>query len=115
MLSIKELLAEAKSEVNCLDTQESVAKAKQEGVVLIDLREPEEHAKAALATAVHIPRGLLEFKIADVCESAEQEILLHCGGGGRASLAAQSLQKMGYKNVYIVNAAFDDFSSEYNK
>ena len=26
-------------------------------------------------------------------------IICHCGGGGRSALAAETLQKMGYKNV----------------
>jgi rhodanese-related sulfurtransferase len=26
-------------------------------------------------------------------------IICHCGGGGRSALAAENLQKMGYKNV----------------
>jgi rhodanese-related sulfurtransferase len=26
-------------------------------------------------------------------------VICHCGGGGRSALAAENLQKMGYKNV----------------
>ena len=35
-------------------------------------------------------------------------ILTHCGGGGRASLAALTLQQMGYKNVHAITAKYED-------
>ena len=38
----------------------------------------------------------------------ETLILTHCGGGGRASLAALTLQKMGYTNVHAITATFED-------
>ena len=115
MLSVQELIAEAKSDVNCLTKEESATLAKQDGVLVVDLREPAEHEESALPIAVHLPRGVLEFKIGDASTGLDQEILLHCGGGGRASLAALSLQKMGYNNVSIVNAPFSEFLEEYNK
>jgi rhodanese-related sulfurtransferase len=33
-------------------------------------------------------------------------IICHCGGGGRSALAAESLQKMGYKNVRSMAGGF---------
>jgi rhodanese-related sulfurtransferase len=33
-------------------------------------------------------------------------IICHCGGGGRSALAAESLKKMGYKNVRSMAGGF---------
>ena len=33
-------------------------------------------------------------------------VIVHCGGGGRSALAAESLQKMGYKNVRSLAGGF---------
>lgn len=114
MKTAQDLITAAKAEVSCLTAEEAAARIREAGVVLIDLREPEEHEQASIPVAVNIPRGVLEFKIGDACEGPDGEIVMHCGGGGRASLAAQSLKNMGYNNVHIVNAKFEDFASAYN-
>ena len=115
MSTVQDLITAAKADLNCLDANDAAKKAHEPGVVLVDLREPAEHEAAAVPVAVHIPRGVLEFKIAEACEDKSVEILLHCGGGGRASLAAQSLKSLGYENVSIVNAKFEDFLEAYNQ
>jgi rhodanese-related sulfurtransferase len=48
------------------------------------------------------------MKIAKHCPDSETLILTHCGGGGRASLAALTLQQMGYTNVHAITATFDE-------
>ncbi|MFT5607771.1 MAG: phage shock protein E, partial [Parvicella sp.] len=54
-----------------------------------------------------------EMKIEKLCVQSDALILTHCGGGGRASLAAQSLQKMGYTNVHAITAKYDDIKAEF--
>jgi len=115
MTTVQDLIAAAKAGGFCLSAEDAAAKAREPGVLLLDVRESVEHEQGAIPVAVHIPRGVLEFKITQVCENKTREILIHCGGGGRASLAAQSLKTMGYSNVSIVDAKFEDFASAFNK
>jgi rhodanese-related sulfurtransferase len=42
------------------------------------------------------------------CQNSETLILTHCAGGGRASLAALTLQQMGYSNVHAITATFKE-------
>ena len=77
-------------------------------LVLLDVRESAEHADASVPSAVNIPRGFLEFRIAGTCSEADTAILIHCKSGGRAVLAAKTLADMGYTNVAVVGGAFDD-------
>ena len=106
---VEELISEAKAECRCLD-----AKAAKEfydgttGAIIIDVREPGEANEAKLQQSINIPRGLLEMKITELCPSDELPILLHCGAGGRASLSARALQNMGYHNVHVIDAKFDE-------
>jgi rhodanese-related sulfurtransferase len=53
------------------------------------------------------------MKISKHCPDSESLILTHCGGGGRASLAALTLQKMGYTNVHAITATFDDIKNAF--
>jgi rhodanese-related sulfurtransferase len=53
------------------------------------------------------------MKIPKHCPDSETLILTHCGGGGRASLAALSLQQMGYTNVHAITATFDEIKNTF--
>ena len=58
---------------------------------------------------VNIPRGLIEFKIDDEdywndelwveMPNKDEEIIIYCKAGGRATLATLALKRMGYTNV----------------
>jgi len=115
MHTAQDLITAAKAAGNCLNAEQAAARAHQPEVLVVDIREPAEHEAAALPVAVHIPRGVLEFKITEVCDDRAREILIHCAGGGRASLAAQSLLSLGYENVHIVDAKFEDFACAFEK
>ena len=84
-----------------------------EGVIIIDVREPHEVEKSGLTCSVNIPRGLLEMKITEVCETHDIPILIHCAAGGRASLSACTLQMMGYSNVHVIDAPFDEIKATF--
>jgi len=67
--------------------------------VLVDVREESEWAKGHLPGAVHLGKGVIERDIEQRVPDTNQEIILYCGGGFRSALAADNLQKMGYRNV----------------
>jgi len=67
--------------------------------MLVDVREESEFAKDHLPGAVHLGKGVIERDIEGRVPDLHQEMVLYCGGGYRSALAADNLQKMGYKNV----------------
>lgn len=79
------------------------------GAVLIDVREPQEYASGHLPGAINIPRGMLEFEIAThphvigatdpALAGRSRHIVVYCLSGGRAALAAATLQELGYTDV----------------
>ena len=46
-----------------------------------------------------ITRGNLEFKVLNKIKNKNALIVTYCRGGSRGALAAQTLQKLGYKNA----------------
>ncbi|MCZ6804990.1 MAG: rhodanese-like domain-containing protein [Proteobacteria bacterium] len=109
IIPVSELIAAAKSQCNCMD--QLAAKLffdRHDDAVIIDVREPKETDESKLSNSINIPRGLLEMKITDVCEDPDIPILVHCGAGGRASLSAATLQMMGYSNVHVIDAKYDE-------
>jgi phage shock protein E len=109
LIPVSELIAAAKSQCNCID--QLAAKLlydRHDNAVIIDVREPHEVKESSLIDSTNIPRGLLEMKITDICNVHDVPILIHCAAGGRASLSASTLQMMGYSNVHVIDAKFDE-------
>ena len=104
-----ELISEAQTQIDCVDAI-SAKSLYQNSVnaVIIDVRESQNAENSKLKDSINISRGLIEMKIAKHCPNSDTLILTHCGGGGRASLAALTLQKMGYTNVHAITATFNE-------
>jgi len=66
---------------------------------LVDVREESEFAKDHLPGALHLGKGIIERDIETRVPDLNTPMILYCGGGFRSALAADNLQKMGYKNV----------------
>jgi len=109
-----DLIAEAQKKISCVDV-ESARMLYQESsnAMILDVRESDSAMKSKLSDSTNISRGLLEMKLPNVCADADTVILVHCGGGGRASLAALTLQAMGYNNVHAITAPYDDIKSAF--
>ena len=109
-----ELISEAQTQINCVDVI-SAKSLYQNSVnaVIIDVREAQNAENSKLKDSINISRGLIEMKIAKYCPDSETLILTHCGGGGRAALAALTLQKIGYTNVHAITATFEDIKDAF--
>ena len=77
--------------------------------VLVDVREESEFAKDHLPGAIHLGKGIIERDIEARVPDLNAEIVLYCGGGFRSALAADNLQKMGYKNVISMDGGIRDW------
>lgn len=77
--------------------------------VLLDVREADEFANGHLPGAIHVSRGLLEFKLSSTPALAARDlkVLLYCKTGGRAALAAAVMKDMGYLDVVSIAGGFD--------
>ncbi len=109
-----ELISEAQTQIDCIDAI-SAKSLYQNSVnaVIIDVREVNNYDESSLQDSINISRGLIEMKISKYCPDSETLILTHCGGGGRASLAALTLKKMGYTNVHAITATFEDIKDAF--
>jgi rhodanese-related sulfurtransferase len=79
------------------------ASDKQEDVVILDVREPNEFEAAHIPGSINAPRGLLEFNIWTLVPNKEKKIFVYCKTGARAALATKLLNDFGYKNAVAVD------------
>lgn len=73
---------------------------------LVDVREDGEWAKGRIRGAMHLGRGILERDIEKAIPDKDSDIVLYCGGGFRSVLAAESLQKMGYRRAVSMDGGW---------
>jgi rhodanese-related sulfurtransferase len=77
-----------------------------EKFALVDVREESEYAAGHLPGAIHLGKGVIERDIERVLPDKSAPIVLYCGGGFRSVLAAENIQKMGYRNVISMDGGW---------
>ena len=102
----EKLVTEAKKNITEISPQDAAAKLKSDEAVIVDVREQDEWDEENIPGAIHLSRGTIELDIEEKVPDPNAMIICHCGGGGRSALAAESLQKMGYKNVRSMAGGF---------
>lgn len=80
-------------------------------IKLIDVREDQEWTLGHISGAEHIGKGVIERDIETKIPDKSAEIILYCGGGFRSALAAETLQKMGYANVYSMDGGWREWAN----
>jgi rhodanese-related sulfurtransferase len=106
--TIPEIISIAKKSVNTITAADAATQCKQEKGIIIDVREPGEFADKAGSNTINIPRGLLEMKMLAMYSDENLAIFIHCATGARAILAAEQLNRVGYKNVWAVTCVLED-------
>lgn len=93
------LVDEARPRVREVTVEEALQSVNGGTARLIDVREEHEWNACHAKGADHLGKGIIERDIETVVPDKDAELILYCGGGYRAVLAADALQKMGYTNV----------------
>ena len=102
----KDLVAAANAvvpKISPAEAQELITK----GALIVDVRDdPEVEKSGKVAGAVHVPRGMLEFRADpgspyhDQKFSKDKPVIVYCASGGRSALSGQALKELGYQDVY---------------
>jgi rhodanese-related sulfurtransferase len=105
--TIREMLAEANALVPRLNPAEVRDMIGKRDVLVVDVRDaPELAAGGKLKGAVHVSRGMLEFRADpespahDPAFQKDKTVLVYCGSGGRAALVGKTLKDFGYRSVF---------------
>ena len=105
MPTYQELLERKRASVREVDAREA-ARLREQGSILIDVREQDEVDQGAVPGAVFIPRGFLEMRIEEAVRDRDTPVVLYCAGGVRSLFAAESLQQLGYSYVASMSGGF---------
>ncbi|MCW3050297.1 MAG: hypothetical protein JWO74_4581 [Solirubrobacterales bacterium] len=111
--TIDELLAEARSRLDRLGPHEAAA-AMADDALLIDVRSDNQRAAdGTVPRAVHLPRNVLEWRCDPDSDSRdprvgglERRLIVMCDAGYQSSLAAATLQELGFERATDLAGGF---------
>lgn len=105
--NVKQMLEAANAAVPKITPAQAREMMGKGDTLVVDVRDaPEVAASGKVAGAVHVPRGILEFRADPELPSHDKNfardktVILYCGSGGRAALAGKTLKDLGYERVY---------------
>jgi rhodanese-related sulfurtransferase len=97
--------------ITVAQAQELIAEG---NTLVVDVRDaPEVQQSGKVAGALHVPRGMLEFRADPDVPSHDphfdknKAVIVYCASGGRSALAGQALKELGYDKVYNLGAFKD--------
>jgi rhodanese-related sulfurtransferase len=101
------LVNDAKTRVKEMDI-EAYKRLRESGEphLLIDVREDSEWNAGHAQGAMHLGKGIIERDIEGKVPDRNAKLVLYCGGGFRSALAADNLQKMGYKDAISLDGGW---------
>lgn len=101
------LVNDAKSRIRETNVAQVKARLDRgEKPLLVDVREESEFTAGHIPGAIHLSKGIIERDIETKIPDTGKEVILYCGGGFRSALAADNLQKMGYKTVLSMDGGW---------
>lgn len=81
-------------------------------VRLLDVREPEEHAHAAIPNSLLIPLGELPLRLDELDAWKSSEIVVYCHHGIRSMHAIAILRNAGFRRLVNLRGGIDRWSTD---
>jgi rhodanese-related sulfurtransferase len=113
--TIDDLLRDARNGLKRLEPEEALA-AQRDGALLIDTRSHDERARhGVIPGSLHIPRSVLEWRLdpdsdpaykSPYVDGLDEWLVLVCAHGYSASLAAATLQELGFARATDLGGGF---------
>ncbi len=112
--SVKQLMEAANASVPRITPAQAKEMIAKGNTLVVDVRDaPEIEKSGKVAGAVHVSRGMLEFRADpespyhDKNFDKGKTLILYCASGGRSALSGKVLKDMGYDQVYNLGAFKD--------
>src|SRR5215467_6288695 len=112
--SVKQMMEVANAAVPRITPAQAKEMMAKGNTLVVDVRDaPEVEKSGKVAGAVHVSRGMLEFRADaegpyhDKNFTKDKVLIVYCASGGRSALAGKVLKEMGYSQVYNLGAFKD--------
>ena len=113
---LSDYLIEATKQVPTITVDEAIKKLGDDNIQFVDVRDSQERIETGgIPSAIHVPRGILEFKLDERSPAHDKRFGQHktfvffCTSGGRSLLAAKTAIDMGLKNSISIQGGFKEW------
>ena len=79
-------------------------------VLMIDIREPQEHATGVAQGVVLLPMSQVAQRVAEIPKQADQPVLLICNTQNRSRAVTEALQEQGFTNIRYVDGGMSEWT-----
>ena len=112
--TVRQMMEAANAAVPRIGPDEAREMMTARNALVVDVRDaPEVDKTGRVAGAVHVSRGMLEFRADPDAPSHDpafdraRPVIVYCASGGRSALGGKVLKDMGYGEVYNLGAFKD--------
>ena len=110
MATYRELLAQARAEIDEISTPEAHALVEtDEPPLFVDVRPREEWDEGHLPGAIHLPRNNLESRVEALVTDRTRPLVVYCESGSRSAFATKTLVELGYEHAVNLAGGFADW------
>jgi rhodanese-related sulfurtransferase len=79
-------------------------------VMMIDIRESQEHATGVAQGVVLLPMSQVAQRVAEIPKQTDQPVLLICNTQNRSRAVTEALQEQGFTNIRYVNGGMSEWA-----
>jgi rhodanese-related sulfurtransferase len=110
MASYRELLSDARGEIDEISTPEAHALVDDGATPLfVDVRLREEWDEGHLPGALHLPRNNLESRAEALIPDKQRLLVVYCESGSRSVFATRALHELGYERAVNLAGGYTDW------
>jgi rhodanese-related sulfurtransferase len=118
-MGVNEWVADARARIEGLSNEQLEQERGTGDALLVDVRDVRERwREGSIPGATSVPRGMLEFWAdpeADYYKDfmdPQRRTIVFCAAGQRSALAADTLERLGYKDVAHLAGGFDAWKAD---
>jgi rhodanese-related sulfurtransferase len=79
-------------------------------VLMIDIREPQEHATGVAQGVVLLPMSQVAQRVSEIPKQTDQPVLLICNTQNRSRAVTEALREQGFTNIRFVDGGMSEWA-----
>jgi len=98
------------AQVQAVPLEQARAQHEAGQVLMIDIREPQEHATGVAQGVVLMPMSQVAQRVSEIPKQADQPVLLICYTQNRSRAVTEALQEQGFTNIRYVDGGMSEWA-----
>lgn len=98
------------AQVQAVTLEQARADHESGKVLMIDIREPQEHATGVAQGVVLMPMSQVAQRVAEIPKQSDRPVLLICNTQNRSRAVTEALQEQGFTNIRYVDGGMSEWA-----